>query len=299
MEEIERKKSRKPWVAAIISLILGPLIGFAYINRGRWAVTYIFISVAVLIIILSLSHIGIISAGIDYFPFIFLLTVHSIGAMHCLWIAQQQTIIEPRKWYSRRLYLFIIFIFPILFSELFRIFFYEAFFIPSGSMRPTVTTGDHLMANKFVYRTSSPKRGDVVIFRLDDVNYIMRIIGVPGDRIQIKDSFVYINNEFVPRNLETDSEFQHLEIEMDYIHYIEVLPNEVTYGILDNPSRGRFDNTPVYSIPNRHYFALGDNRDNSYDSRVVGLIPEQDIFAKASIIFWNDVIRKMKIKPIH
>jgi signal peptidase I len=196
----------------------------------------------------------------------------------------------------------------------------QPFTIPSGSMMPTLLVGDYLLVNKFAYGYSryslpaynpewlegrifgsQPTRGDVVVFRFPpnpSVDYIKRVIGLPGDKIQVRDSILYINDKPVPRVAEgtfssdtSDTEgvgVQHsMERYKDVPIYRETLDSGATYQTLDlGLSDG--DNTPVFNVPEKHYFMMGDNRDNSSDSRfTVGYVPEENLVGRASFIIFS------------
>ena len=189
---------------------------------------------------------------------------------------------------------------------------WEPFNIPSGSMKPTLLVGDYLFVSKFAYGyskfslpfglplfsgrifESAPVRGDVAVFRKPtdtETDYIKRIIGLPGDRIQVRHSILYINDVEVVREpagefVETGWNGNSTRLRQ----YIETLPNGRRYTVLDRRPDGSLDNTPVYEVPEGHYFAMGDNRDNSSDSRVlseVGYIPAENLVGRADIIFFS------------
>ncbi len=192
-----------------------------------------------------------------------------------------------------------------------RTFLLEPFNIPSGSMIPTLLVGDYLFVEKYSYGYSRysfpfspplfsgrifgslPKRGDVAVFALPrdpSIDYIKRIIGLPGDTIQVIHSQLYINGQECPRRydgmyMETD---QGPPIEVR--RYTETLPNGVSHSILQESDNGPLDNTGVYKVPPGFVFAMGDNRDNSEDSRVlsaVGYIPIENLVGKAEFIFFS------------
>lgn len=193
-----------------------------------------------------------------------------------------------------------------------RTFAYEPFNIPSGSMIPTLLVGDYLFVSKFSFGYSrhtialglpvfdgrifftEPERGDVVVFKLPSDNktdYIKRIIGLPGDRIQVVDGILHINGEAVERARIEDYVFTDgAGRTISYPQYIETLPNGRSYRILEVSDRGALDNTPVYEVPPGHYFAMGDNRDNSLDSRVrsqVGFVPVENLVGRAEFLFFS------------
>ena len=194
-----------------------------------------------------------------------------------------------------------------------RTFAYEPFNIPSGSMLPTLLVGDYLFVSKYSYgfsRYSVPfglplfegrvfssqvERGDVAVFKKpgdEGIDYIKRIVGVPGDRIQMIDGVFYLNGEAVPRQRVED--FSYVDREGNHVlspQYQETLPGGPTYMTLDKIPNGPADNTRVFLVPNGYYFAMGDNRDNSLDSRItwggIGLVPEQNLVGRAEILFFS------------
>src|SRR6202790_1415454 len=181
-----------------------------------------------------------------------------------------------------------------------RTFLFQPFNIPSGSMEETLLVGDYLFVSKYSYGYShyslpfspplfsgriwsaSPQRGDVVVFRLpkdDSVDYIKRVVGLPGDRIQMKEGQLYINGTAVTRERLPDfagGDSCGSEPGAGIKRWRETLPNGVSYETLDCVDNGFYDNTIAYTVPPGHFFMMGDNRDNSTDSRVlsaVGYVP--------------------------
>ena len=194
---------------------------------------------------------------------------------------------------------------------LIRSFLYEPFRIPSGSMYPTLRVGDYLFVSKFTYGYSrfsfpggfpifdgrifysEPKRGDVVVFRFPkntNIDYIKRIIGLPGDKIQVKKGRLYINDELVKRV--EDGRYvidEYVKLPEYYQKYQETLPNGVIHGILEISDNERLvDNTEVFEVPADHFFVMGDNRDRSDDSRIsVGFVPKENLVGKARFLFFS------------
>lgn len=196
-----------------------------------------------------------------------------------------------------------------------RVFFYQPFNIPSGSMKSTLLVGDYLFVSKLSYGYSrfsfpfglnifqgrifagEPKRGDVVVFKLprdNSTDYIKRVIGLPGDEIVVREGVVFINGKEVPRRRVADFETREDEGPVRRIpRYEETLPNGVKYTVLDAEPAGPFDNVGPYKVPPGHYFMMGDNRDNSTDSRAlwgVGYVPYENLIGRAEIIFFSAAV---------
>ena len=226
----------------------------------------------------------------------------------------------------------------------FRSLAFEPFHIPSGSMKSNLLVGDYLFVSKYSYgysrysfpfglplfegrmMESKPKRGDVVVFRLPSnprIDYIKRVIGLPGDKVQIKGGVVYINDqplkrskldpysdkEIAPASCLSSSEpkdvfesyrlFSDQALEAEKMdkpifrsipRFAETLPEGKTITILKECEISNADNTTVYQVPEGHYFMMGDNRDNSRDSRFmhdVGYVPEENLIGRAEFIFFS------------
>jgi len=208
-------------------------------------------------------------------------------------------------------------IYAVLIALFIRTVAYEPFNIPSGSMIPTLLIGDYLFVSKFSYGYSRhslpfslplipgrvlvtpPERGDVVVFKWpadNKTDYIKRVIGLPGDRIQVKAGRLYINGTIVKREriedfIERDEAGRSVRI----AQFIETLPNGRRHRILEYTDDGDLDNTQIYTVPAGHYFMMGDNRDNSSDSRLradniqrgVGFVPIENLVGRAEVLFFS------------
>ena len=203
-------------------------------------------------------------------------------------------------------------VYALLIALVVRTIAFEPFNIPSGSMLPTLEIGDYLFVSKYSYGYSrhslplslplipgrvffsNPERGDVAVFKLPSDNqtdYIKRIVGMPGDKIQMKNGRLHINGKAVKRRRVKDytnpNKFGQFH---SVARYLETLPNGKEHAIIEVTDQGPLDNTGIYIVPDDHYFAMGDNRDNSQDSRVrpqVGFIPKENLVGRAEILFFS------------
>ncbi len=191
----------------------------------------------------------------------------------------------------------------------------EPYNVPTPSMVPTLMVGDTLVASKYAYGYSefsmpigklpsfkgrvlerAPERGDVIVFRLPrdtSTTYVKRVIGLPGDRLQMREGRLYINDELVPRQ-DAGAFTTELNGRTETLHrYVETLPGGHAHDILEMSDGGLRDDTAVYEVPPDHYFMMGDNRDNSLDSRVsaagggVGYVPVENLVGRAEIILFS------------
>lgn len=221
-------------------------------------------------------------------------------------------------------------VYALILAGIIRTLLFQPFWIPSGSMKSTLLIGDFLFVNKFAYGYSKhscpfsmcpfegrilpgePERGDVIVFMnpADEQVFIKRLVGLPGDKIQVKDGILYINERAVPR--EPDGTFVEqkarqgpmgnipgcanepvgIDADCEKAQYLETLPNGVTHLTLDIVN-GRGDNTAIFTVPEAHYFFMGDNRDNSQDSRFsprvggVGYVPFENLVGRADRIMFS------------
>jgi signal peptidase I len=218
---------------------------------------------------------------------------------------QESSVVESGKETLRML------VFALLIALVIRTFAFEPFNIPSSSMVPTLLVGDFLFVSKYSYGYGSqgtffgfipfsgrlgghePNRGDIVVFKLPrdpSVDYIKRLIGLPGDKVQMRQGILYINGVPVERTrLEQLLEVANTKPPSNAADYIEYLPQSSSHAIRKLGNEQPLDNTDVFTVPPHHYFFMGDNRDNSQDSRTnnVGFVPEENLVGKAQILFFS------------
>ena len=197
--------------------------------------------------------------------------------------------------------------YAILIAIIIRTFFFQAFFIPSSSMEPTLLVGDRIFVSKFSYGYSKhsfpfslplinervlfsePERGDIIVFKTPEnlrIDYIKRLVGLPGDKIQMIDGILHINDIPVKRKkIRSETKLINNGQIRNVLVYEETMPNNISYETFDMGNT-RADNTSEIFIPEDSYFFMGDNRDNSKDSRFVGSVPKNNLVGKAQIIFF-------------
>ena len=190
---------------------------------------------------------------------------------------------------------------------------FQPFNIPSGSLIPTLLVGDYVFVSKYTYGYSKhsmpfspnlfqgriwgsePKRGDIAVFKLPkdgETDYIKRVIGLPGDKIQMVDGLLHINGQPVKKERVQDfSATDSFGRAAMTPQYRETLPEGVSYNVIEREGdRGYWDNTRIYAVPPGHFFMMGDNRDNSTDSRdqaSVGFVPYENFVGRGEVIFFS------------
>ena len=203
-------------------------------------------------------------------------------------------------------------VYAVVIALVVRTFLAEPFSIPSGSMIPTLLVGDYLFVSKMSNGYSrhslplsmplikdrifykEPKRGDILVFKMPSDNrtdYIKRLIGLPGDHIQMKEGRLYINGNMIERIHEGEYVMRDSSgTAVRFEKYTEVLPEGYRHPIIENSDASFFDNTEEFIVPEDHFFMMGDNRDNSMDSRStrVGFVPKVNLVGKANFLFFSN-----------
>jgi signal peptidase I len=170
--------------------------------------------------------------------------------------------------------------------------------IPAGSMFPNVRLGDYILALANVYRDEVPPRGQVVIFKYppdEKTDYIKRVVGLPGDRIQLRGGRLFINDQLVQREADSDSIVEDASGRPLRI-YREALPEGATHTIAESGDDEMSDNTAVFTVPAGHVFMFGDNRDHSADSRIFGYVPLALLRDKPLFVYWSADLSRIGAK---
>ena len=302
-----------------IGLYLGPIFAMLWLGKGKLALFYLLATIVFYLGIAALVGYGLISFApipvsklLTSFAFDSTMIFHLVGVLHSLRIRETSA---GRPWFRWLAIVPAVFpAIPLLLLIPIRIFLFQPFSMPSRSNIPNLIVGDYIFVSKSAYGYSrysfplnlanfdgriwgaDPKRGDLAVFKLPtntEIDYVKRVVGLPGDRIQMRDGILFIDGEAVKK-----------ERIKDYVdsaplgeggghpiqQYEETLPNGIKYRVLDEQPNGQADNTIEYVVPAGHYFTMGDNRDNSEDSRFldsVGYVPVENFVGPVVLLFWN------------
>ena len=285
------RKERRPFIAAFLSLVVAGL-GQLYNGQFRRAAVLFALESLLAVLALIAWSFFISVQGITAVCLMLLasLCIKGFSVVDAFTGARRMGMMELKRYNRWYIYLAISLV-PMGFSELVK-YPTASYSIPSASMHPTLLTGDYVRVNKYAYTDRAPERGDIAVFwkpGQEQVEYLARIVGLPGDRIQMIGGVLHINAKPVARerieDFESPRQYYGRETAMQYV---ETLPNGREHRILEaQGDSGRLDSMDEVVVPEGHYFAMGDNRDNSADSRTTGFIPEENLIGRAEILFFS------------
>ncbi len=259
--------TRKPWAASVIGLLLSPTVGMLFLGKGKWAIAYVGMTLALLAAPFVLAHFDLCRFEPIHLSEVSSWALQIVGAGHCYFIAKRQTMHVPTwfsRWYSIILLAFVI---PLACSFMFRTFFYEPFDIPGTSMEPTLNQGDYMFVDKQAYKSGKlPQRNDLVVFTVVIKNqpssYVKRVVGLPGEMVGVEGDTIYINEKAIGSRYPEG--------------YAEVLK--------------------PHQLNDEEYFVIGDNQGQSHDSRNgLGDVMLKNMIGKPVAVIWSSKTRKISI----
>jgi signal peptidase I len=258
-------KPRRPWIAALLSLFV---TGLGHLYSGNPKRGCIVFGIGEFLVLVFAVAFDVIVPNV-----FFILFAIAVGIVFVAFCVSDAVLIAKRKkekyelakynrWYVYVGYIIAIGLFNYVYAHAVIIpIFIQAYKLPTGSMEPTLLTGDHLIVNKLIYRTAMPKRGDVIVFKFPqnpDAEYLKRLIGEPGDEVEVIGRTVFINGTPLNEN---------------YVRFVN--PQSIN------------DHFGPFRVPPENYFVMGDNRDNSFDSRFWGFVPRKNLIGKPLFIYWS------------
>jgi signal peptidase I len=289
-----RPRHRRSWLAALLAF-LAPGAGQLYNGEPRAAIWWF-----AAFVVLNLGfffglpnfHAGLPSLGLLVALSVACLVLQVAAAVHAFIHARRAAPAALAPFQRGWLYAVMLIALPTVNIAAAPPLSIKSYYTPSGSNVPTLLVGDRFFVELGAYRDHPPRRGDMAVFRLptnNRVDYVKRIVGLPGDTVQMRDGVLYLNGEAVPRQPLDDYQLRS-EGSVTTLHqYVETLPEGSSYRIVKAGDHGPLDNTQIFTVPPAHYFALGDNRDNSLDSRVqaqFGYVPEANLIGRAYVVYW-------------
>lgn len=306
------RSPRSLLTTVLISFFFTAFGGYLWIGRGKRAAWFFFAVVAAMVAFLLAIVSGAasipVSKTIGPVGYELLFTA-IIGLISLALVLPARTSSTPDRWYSKGGWVTLLTLLALLayasFAILFRGLIAQTFSTPASSMMPTLLEGDLFVADKRAYGYSdnsfpfpvglgkgriwaaAPLRGDVVVFKYpvdQHYDYVKRVIGLPGERVQVIDGIVHINGVALQRE---PVELNIKGYEAEGAVYREMLPEGGSYLTIDLRPDAPLDNTPDYLVPDNAYFVMGDHRDNSADSRVFGFVDASLLVGRAERIYWN------------
>jgi len=287
-------RKRRPFVAALLSLLL---MGAGQLYNGQLRRAFVFLALtssevalafAMAALVQSFSGFLIVSAWATI-----ALGLRVFAAIDAFIGARKVGAIELRRYNRWYVYGALLLAAAAVQLQQPSEYGFASYSFPTASMAPTILPGDYVIADTIAYRNQRLQRGDVIFFVLpakSQAAYVKRIIGFPGDRIQVRDGILLINGAEIQRELlGTRKLIGSLGARTKFKEYLEFLPNNRGHHIFEQGDNLPLDNTPVYRVPSGQYFVLGDNRDGSLDSRSledVGYVPAANIIGVPRYVFW-------------
>jgi signal peptidase I len=280
---------RRPWAAALIGLVFGPFVAMLYLNRGRLALVYLAVEWLYAAVAIAAAPVlltgGVTSPLLD----LIYLPLHLVGAVHGYWIARQWDPSAPRHWFSRWYAIVGLWLIAPILAISIRAFLVQPFSIASGAMQPTLSVGDYVFASKRAYDARAPERGDVIVFHPRGMrgDYIKRIVGLPGERVQLVNGNLVIDGRAVARRPAGTARVPDCaELSCRFPLFRETYPGGRSALVLDRGDT-RSDHTAVFVVPPGSYFVLGDDRDESLDSRDdrIGFVSRDAIAGRVTLKF--------------
>jgi len=263
------------------------------IGRGDLALAYLAGSIFCVALPFIASNYGLLQANPADIWWVPALLTKIVGAAHAALIQRNVAFMTARKWYASWPAAFGLgVILPIILPLMMKLFLFESYHAASVSMLPTLRPEEDFFVSKTAYSvTHTPQLGDIVIFAANGRAQVKRIVGLPGDKVQMKDGILLINEKPVKRKYIKEEDFADpLGRNVTYKRYKETLPDGYEHDIYEISDDAPLDNTEPFTVPDNQYFMMGDNRDQSLDSRAgeeVGFVEQQQIIGKAAYIYWN------------
>jgi signal peptidase I len=300
----EIAKRRSPWLAALLS-ILCPGLGHLYATEMKRAKWFFGIGMACLPIFWGMPFLPpslptvLAFYAVGTFAVVFLV-VMTVDSVRCAKRLSPAVLTKHNRWPVYLGLFILVSLFeqiPVLVPGSLNWKQWETYSIPSSSMIPSLWIGDRLFALDRYYEANEPLAGDIAVFRrMDGTIYVKRIVGLPGQHVQMIQGILHIDGQAVVRKRVAD--FIALP-QQRHPQFIETLPNGKAYSILQYREDDAVSNTQEFLVPEGHYFVLGDNRNSSMDSRynVVGFIARGELIGKIELVFWSSTFNRIGLAP--